>query len=103
MNFQLIPCFLDAFVFSCVLMFHCCLVVFVCFSYGNFFCMRLCVSFVLLAPLFSGAVCICFFFRWILCILDVSVFSFVLLAPLFSRCVCLCLSDKVFLCHSIVV
>ena len=58
---QLIPCFLDAFVFSCVLMFHCCLVVFVCFSYGNFFCMRLCVSFVLLAPLFSGIVCICFF------------------------------------------
>ena len=44
-----------------------------------------------------------FFFRWILCILDVSVFSFVLLAPLFSRCVCLCLSDKLFLCHSIVV
>ena len=61
MNFQLIPCFLDAFVFSCVLMFHCCLVVFVCFSYGNFFCMRLCVSFVLLAPLFSGTVCICIF------------------------------------------
>ena len=60
MNFQLIPCFLDAFVFSCVLMFHCCLVVFVCFSYGNFFCMRLCVSFVLLAPLFSGTVCIFF-------------------------------------------
>ena len=85
--FPWIPCFLDAFVFSNVLlasMFSGC--VCLCFSHGFLFfgCVYVFICFASYAVF---RMCAYMFFHFIPCFLDAFVISCVLLAPLFSECV----------------
>ena len=91
--FPWIPCFLDAFVFSNILlatMLSGC--VCLCFSHGFMFfgCVYVFICFASYAVF---RMCAYMFFHFIPCFLDAFVISCVLLAPLFSKCVSSCFSD----------